>query len=164
METYKNNNNKYNDLHLKELINKVMIRNRRKDTNIEWTKRKVETILIELTKEERELYDHLSSFRGNNGIFDSAFTLLTLQREACSSREAVFQTLKNFSKKNEPPSPLLEKFIQTTMQKIDNIKKIPKRKGIDLIRKINKVIIFTEYRATIIFAMVSKTTDYFRSF
>ena len=32
------------DEHLKELVNKVMIRNRRADTGIEWTKRNVETI------------------------------------------------------------------------------------------------------------------------
>ncbi len=33
-----------------------MIRNRRADTGIEWTKRIVETIPIEFTQEERELY------------------------------------------------------------------------------------------------------------
>ena len=29
----------HNDEHLKKLVNKVMIRNRRADTKIEWTKR-----------------------------------------------------------------------------------------------------------------------------
>ena len=43
------------DEHLKELVNKVMIRNRRADTGIEWTKRIVETISIEFSEKEREL-------------------------------------------------------------------------------------------------------------
>ena len=46
-----------NDEHLKELVNKVMIRNRRSDTGIEWTKRHVKTVLIDFSEQERELYD-----------------------------------------------------------------------------------------------------------
>ena len=49
------------DEHLKELVNKVMIRNRRADTGIEWTKRHVETIPIEFSSAEKELYDSITS-------------------------------------------------------------------------------------------------------
>ncbi|MGX1263784.1 SNF2 family DNA or RNA helicase [Rossellomorea marisflavi] len=45
------------DDHLKNLINKVMIRNRRNDTGIEWTKRHVKTVLIDFSQGERDLYD-----------------------------------------------------------------------------------------------------------
>ena len=49
-EKYKRDARSLNDdEHLKELVNKVMIRNRRADTGIEWTKRHVETIPIEFT-------------------------------------------------------------------------------------------------------------------
>ena len=44
------------DEHLKELVNKVMIRNRRADTGIEWTKRHVETIPIEFSPTRTEHY------------------------------------------------------------------------------------------------------------
>ena len=58
LEKYKNKKlSVQEDDYLKSLVNKVMIRNRRGDTGIEWTQRHVETIPIEFTKEERELYD-----------------------------------------------------------------------------------------------------------
>ncbi len=57
-EKYKRGSRSINDdYHLKELVNKVMIRNRRADTGIEWTKRQVETIPIEFSSEEHDLYD-----------------------------------------------------------------------------------------------------------
>ena len=60
------------DQHLKELVNKVMIRNRRADTGIEWTKRIVETISIEFSEKERELYDAVSSFGQGNAIMNKS--------------------------------------------------------------------------------------------
>lgn len=73
----------------------MMIRNRRADTGIEWTKRLVETIPIEFTNEERDLYDSISGLRSDGDwMTSSQFSLMTLQREACSSREAVYFTLK----------------------------------------------------------------------
>ena len=55
-------NNLHNDEHLKKLVNTVMIRNRRADTKIEWTKRQVETIIIDFSKTEQALYDAVSQF------------------------------------------------------------------------------------------------------
>ncbi len=92
----------HDDEHLRELVNKVMIRNRRSDTGIEWTKRQVETILIHLSNEERALYNAIEDLRGSaSGLASSQFSLMTLQREACSSREAVFYTLKNMLQRQE---------------------------------------------------------------
>ena len=55
-EKYKRDARSLNDNeHLKEFVNKVMIRNRRADTGIEWTKRHVETIPIEFTPEEKRI-------------------------------------------------------------------------------------------------------------
>lgn len=150
-EKYKKEKNRVNDDHLKELINKVMIRNRRKDTTIQWTKRHIETVLIDFSKEERELYDHIAGSRKQYGqIFNHTFSILTLEREACSSKEAVFVTLKNMLKNNKEPEKPLEKFIRTTMEKIEKIQINSKaEKALELIQSINdKVIIFTEYRAT----------------
>lgn len=137
------------DEQLKKLVNAVMIRNRRHETGIEWTKRKVETIIIETTPEEKELYEAITNSPLNEQ-FSSAFSKLTLQREACSSREAVYVTLQNMAKKQEEPSDYFMHSIQDIVQKIEAVKTNSKaEKALELIQSTEeKVIIFTEYRAT----------------
>lgn len=140
------------DEHLKSLINKVMIRNRRSDTGIEWTKRHVKTVLIDFNEAERDLYNSIDMLRGNYDDWanSSSFSLLTLQREACSSREAVFYTLKNMLEKKEAPTAGFENTIGTLMKKVENVTMNSKaQKALEIVQSINdKVIIFTEYRAT----------------
>ncbi|WP_077618772.1 DEAD/DEAH box helicase [Bacillus sinesaloumensis] len=139
--------------HLKELVNKVMIRNRRDDTGIEWTKRKVETVPIEFSETEQDLYDAISNYRSDlSGFSSSMFSILTLQREACSSREAVYFTLKKMlEKKNEDGSAAVpEDMVMGLMKKVEQVTQNSKaEKAVELIKQIDdKVIIFTEYRAT----------------
>lgn len=139
------------DQHLKDLVNKVMIRNRRADTGIEWTKRIVETVPIEFSEQERELYETICLFGGKSDtISKSQFSVMTLQREACSSREAVYFTLKNMLQKEENASPAFQEQIQHLIKKVEAVQSNAKaEKAIELIKQINdKVIIFTEYRAT----------------
>ncbi|MDZ5471026.1 SNF2-related protein (plasmid) [Bacillus sp. 31A1R] len=154
-EKYKRDARSLNDdSHLKEIVNKVMIRNRRADTGIEWTKRHVETIPIEFSKEERDLYESVTELRNDEDwAATSAFSVMTLQREACSSREAVFYTLRNMLKKQENPTKEYQECIQGLISKVEAVRKNSKaEKALELIQKINdKVIIFTEYRATQIF-------------
>lgn len=148
-EKYKKDTRMINDHdHLKELVNKVMIRNRREDTGIEWTKRQVETIPIAFTKEEQALYDAVINLRTE--VSTSPFVGLTLQREACSSREAVYLTLKNMLTKHENPSESFKAQIEMLMEKVNAVTTNSKaNKALSLIQDINdKVIIFTEYRAT----------------
>lgn len=151
-EKYKRDARSLNDNeHLKELVNKVMIRNRRADTGIEWTKRHVETIPIECTTEEKDLYESITDLKSEgNWVQTSSFSVMTLQREACSSREAVFYTLKNMLQKKENPTPAFEEQIQYLIKKVEAVQKNSKaEKALELIQKVNdKVIIFTEYRAT----------------
>jgi SNF2 family DNA or RNA helicase len=139
------------DEHLKELVNKVMIRNRRADTGIEWTKRHVETIPIQFSEQERALYDSIQSLRGSeSGLSSSQFSLMTLHREACSSREAVFYTLRNMLQRQENPSVGFQNTIAQLIKRVEAVTKNSKaEKALELIQQINdKVIIFTEYRAT----------------
>ncbi|WP_153123530.1 DEAD/DEAH box helicase [Peribacillus tepidiphilus] len=139
------------DNYLKELVNKVMIRNRRGDTGIEWTKRKVQTVVIDFSDDERELYDAVSKFKPYGGeSIGSVFSTLTLQREACSSREAVFQTLKNMLEKTDTPSHSIKEKVHFLAKKVEGVTCNSKaEKALELIKQINdKVIIFTEYRAT----------------
>ncbi|NMD71823.1 DEAD/DEAH box helicase [Bacillus sp. DNRA2] len=151
-EKYKRDSRSLNDdQHLKELVNKVMIRNRRADTGIEWTKRHVETMVIDFTKEERDLYESILSLRSEgNWLSSSQFSLMTLQREACSSREAVYLTLKNMLAKQEDPTPNFTEIIHSLIEKVNAVQTNSKaNKALELIQSINdKVIIFTEYRAT----------------
>ena len=151
-EKYKKDGRSLDDHeHLKELVNKVMIRNRRADTGIEWTKRIVETIPIEFSQEEHELYQSICSL-GNKGesINKSHFSIMTLQREACSSREAVYYTLKNMLQKEELTTPVYHQKINQLISQVEKVQSNAKaNKALELIQKINdKVIIFTEYRAT----------------
>lgn len=151
-DKYKRDSRSVNDdEHLRELVNKVMIRNRRADTGIEWTKRNVETIALEFSKEERELYQSILALKDSEGgLASSQFSLMTLQREACSSREAVFFTLKNMLQRQETPSRHYQELIANLIKKVEAVTKNTKaEKALELIKKIDdKVIIFTEYRAT----------------
>lgn len=141
-----------NDEKLRDLVNKVMVRNRRENTGIEWTKRIVETIPITFSKEEQELYDEVNRLReydSEDAFIKSSFSLITLQREVCSSREAAFLTLKKMVESGQPNEKLQER-IQMLFKKIEAVKTNSKaEKALQLINNINdKVIIFTEYRAT----------------
>ncbi len=139
------------DAYLKELVNMVMIRNKRQDTGIEWTKRKVETIFIDFTEKEQALYDGVSSFRKElpDGI-GSTFSSLILQREACSSREAVYFTLKNMLDRNPDAGQSFKEAIHSLIKQVELVDCNSKaKKALELIHSIkDKVIIFTEYRAT----------------
>ncbi|TSB44716.1 DEAD/DEAH box helicase [Alkalicoccobacillus porphyridii] len=132
-----------NDEKLRALVNKVMVRNRREETGITWTKRIVETVPITFSKDERDLYEAISSLGANH------FALLTLKREICSSREATFMTLKNIIEKAEQDGRDSSDAVALLNQAATVEHHAKAEKALELIRQIDgKVIIFTEYRAT----------------
>ena len=61
----------------------MMIRNRRADTGIEWTKRIVETIAIDFSREEKELYDAvaLCAEQGRANVFRDDTRTRSLQQQ-----------------------------------------------------------------------------------
>jgi len=143
-----------NQEQLKDELSKVMIRNRRGEGEVKFTKRSVRNVGLTLSPEEQSLYDGVTSFvkdqyQAAGGNLSSMLSLVTLQREVCSSRDAVFVTLVNLSKKLPEDSPLRDK-IWELVYLIKEIKANTKaEKTIELIRQMNeKVIVFTEYRAT----------------
>ncbi|WP_281886223.1 DEAD/DEAH box helicase [Paenibacillus sp. YYML68] len=143
-----------NEQQLQAQLSKVMIRNRRSDGNVSFTKRIVRNIPLQLSEEEQALYDGVTSFvktryEESGGDMNSALSLVTLQREVCSSRDAVFITLVNMFKKTAEDSPLRPK-IWELVELIRGIKANTKaEKVLELIESVNeKVIIFTEYRAS----------------
>ncbi|WP_026689291.1 DEAD/DEAH box helicase [Alteribacter aurantiacus] len=138
---------------LRQIVQKVMIRNRRSDSTMDWPKRVVKTVEIDFSEEEKELYDTVSALKNRWGnkyqwsLFP--FTVLTLQRECCSSREAVYMTLKGLLGQ-EDMAPALKEELERIMTMVENVSRHAKaEKALELIQSIDdKVIIFTEYRAT----------------
>ncbi|MDQ0817606.1 SNF2 family DNA or RNA helicase [Bacillus pumilus] len=136
---------------LKQLVNKVMIRNRRQDTGIEWTKRHVKTISIDFSPTEQALYDEICKLKENPSYAKHMFSIMTLERECCSSREAVYMTIK---KMQEDEKHIFgSSAIAQIMEKINQVQQNTKAlEVVKLIQQLNeKVIIFTEYRATQIY-------------
>lgn len=143
-----------NERGLQDELSKIMIRNRRSDGGVTYTKRKVRNISLELSSEEMELYNGVTDFvrkryEESRGDLSGILSLVTLQREVCSSRDAVFLTLFNMFKKMPEDSPQRGR-IGELVQLIRSIKANTKaEKALELIQDINdKVIIFTEYRAS----------------
>jgi len=143
-----------NEDRLQEALSAVMIRNRRSDGGIAFTKRIVRNIEVKLSPEEKALYDAVTGFvreRYDESGRDlaSMLSLVTLQREVCSSRDAVFVTLFNLFKKTAEDSPMRAK-IWELVEFIRRIRANSKaEKALELIRETgDKTIVFTEYRAT----------------
>ncbi|MFS0722853.1 DEAD/DEAH box helicase [Paenibacillus sp. 1P07SE] len=143
-----------NETELHDALSGVMIRNRRGDGGIEFTRRIVKNIPLQLSPEEQALYEAVTSFvkqryAESGGDLTSMLSLVTLQREVCSSRDAVFITLVNMFKKTPEDSPLRPK-IWELVEYIRQIQANTKAEtALRLIRDMNeKVIVFTEYRAT----------------
>ena len=143
-----------NEGDLQDALSGVMIRNRRGDGGIHFTKRIVRNIPLQLSPEEKALYDAVTNFvkqryDESGGDLTSMLSLVTLQREVCSSRDAVFITLVNMFKKTAEDSPVRAK-IWELVEYIKQIQANTKAEAaLQLIRDMNeKVIVFTEYRAT----------------
>ncbi len=139
---------------LHEELAKVMIRNRRSDGGISFTRRRVKNIPLTLSAEEQALYEGVTGFVRDRvreaGIgASSMLSLVTLQREVCSSRDAVFLTLVNLFKKTSEDSPYRAR-IWELVSLIKGITSNTKAdKTLELVRGMeDKVIVFTEYRAT----------------
>ncbi|WP_087971664.1 DEAD/DEAH box helicase [Oceanobacillus rekensis] len=130
------------DPYLKQLIQKVMIRNTRKATNLNDSKRKIETLWLDFPKESRDVYDHLVNI--SSGF--TTFSKITYLREICSSREACYMSLSKLTEQQNNDSevkPILAKIEQLPHH-------IKAEKIVELIQSLGceKVIVFTEYRAT----------------
>ncbi len=138
----KDRKNMKQDMYLKQLVQKVMVRNTRKDTGLNQIKRNIETIWTEFSKEEKEVYESLE----DSSVYLPSFSKITFLREFCSSREACYLSLK----KMLAEQPDLEGFQRITeaIEQLPNHKKA--EKAVELIKEIGneKIIIFTEYRAT----------------
>src|SRR5699024_136930 len=87
---------KHNAL-LRKLIQKVMLRNTRKNTSFNQKLSKIETVMVYFSKIENDFYQQISTSIQPL----STFAKITLLREICSSREACYLSLQKMSKEQE---------------------------------------------------------------
>lgn len=134
------------DAYLKQLIERVMIRNTRENTDLKPSNRLVETIWVEFTEVEKSFYERIEQLN----IVHDTFTKMTLLREICSSREACYLSLLKLHNTRTDHGEELKTLINNLNQLPHHSKA---RRTVELIKTIGdeKVIIFTEYRATQIY-------------
>ncbi|WP_099158489.1 DEAD/DEAH box helicase [Virgibacillus ndiopensis] len=144
LEQYgKDRKNIKQDAYLKQLVQKVMIRNTRKGTELSNTSRNIETVWLDFTEEEKAFYQELDQLTGTF----ATFTKITLLREICSSREACFLSLKKMAD-NENANSEIFRSLMSKIEELPNHSKAEKVVEIIQRNSDEKVIIFTEYRAT----------------
>jgi len=141
---------------LQNRLREVMIRNRREETDIDFTPRNVTTRTFAPSPAERDLYDAVtdyvrSAYRESQG---QKLVLMTLQKEVVSSPAALEQTverqLEGDGVQPEHVGPLkqiLERVDAVeTSTKIEHVQRIT-REARERVDK-GRVIIFTQFRAT----------------
>lgn len=129
------------DPYLKKLVQQVMVRNTRKDTTLNNSKRKIHTIWTSLPENYEKVYQQLIEL--SFGM--ASFAKITYLREFCSSREACFTSLMKLGAHENHTA------IQDVIENIEQLDQHPKaEKLVEQIKSLNgeKVIVFTEYRAT----------------
>lgn len=138
---------------LKRLLGQVMIRNRRGEGTVQFTKRIVQAVPIQPTPEELSFYKAVTQFVKEEYVKSLAekrntFALITLQREACSSPWAAAVTLQKFLENCRDPKTAtrLQELIEQAMA-MNTSSKLEKL--VELVKNTKeKVLVFTEYRAS----------------
>lgn len=140
---------------LQERLNRVMIRNRRADTDIDFTERTIDTRTFEPTPEERELYQAVSdyvkgAYSQNQG---QKLVLMLLQKEVVSSPAALRETIK---KRLDDQSELAHTAeLESIIELIETTETVTKQERLlDIVEEARgnvekgRVIVFTQFRAT----------------
>lgn len=139
---------------LRSAIDEVMVRNRRRDGGVDFTERFVEALQVQLSPEEQGLYDAVTEFIRDEYVrrkerHRSVLSLITLQREICSSSYAAMCTLETMQRDRNLTTAELARLrdLHHRAESVPNYTKV--NRVIELVKEIgDKVIIFTEYRAT----------------
>ncbi len=140
---------------LQRRLNKVMIRNRRADTDIDFTERKIDTRTFNPTPEERELYDAVSDYVRGAYSEDQGqkLVLMLLQKEVVSSPAALRGTIEM---RLEDQSELAHtEELESILDLIDETETVTKQERLlDIVEEarehveMGRVIVFTQFRAT----------------
>ncbi len=140
---------------LRELLSQVLIRSQRAQTQIEFPKRFVRTIAVELSPDEASLYRDVSDFvrrtirRGDRATRQRwYFTLVVLQKEMGSSLSAAVGTLRKLAAREE--SLLDTRRLAEFAERAEQVREQHKvRELVRLLSGIDdKVIVYTQFRGT----------------
>lgn len=142
---------------LRRLLQSVMIRTRRSDTQLTFAPRKVETLWVPQSPPERQLYRQVSELVSDAVRHDVAqpgkphyFTLLTLQKEMGSSWSAAAGTLRKLAANSDGLDP---KRVRLFAERAAELSAEPSKMR-TLLKCIHslkgeKAIIFTQFRASL---------------
>ncbi|WP_256301665.1 DEAD/DEAH box helicase [Haloarchaeobius salinus] len=143
---------------LQEKLNRVMIRNRREETKIDFTNREVHTNIFEPSSAESELYDAVTDYVRSNYSSQGArhLVLFTLQKEVVSSPYAVEQTIDNWVSDDEKHLTSSEReHLAEIREIIGDISRTTKQERlshiIETIRDqigTTRAVVFTQFRPT----------------
>jgi SNF2 family DNA or RNA helicase len=132
-----------------------MIRNRRAETDIDFTNRNIDTRTFDPSPEERELYQAVSDYVRGAYSEDQGqkLVLMLLQKEVVSSPAALKATIE---KRLDDQSELTHtEELETILDLIEGIKTVTKQeKLLSIVEeardhvKMGRVIVFTQFRAT----------------
>ena len=141
---------------LRVLLQSVMIRARRSDTNITFAPRRVETLWVGQTAAERRLYREVSDFVAESVRSEDGgpgrrhyFTLVVLQKEMGSSWSAARSTLEKLSRNPDGLDGRRLKLLATRAAEVSQ----QQSKVRSLLKRIaslggQKCIVFTQFRST----------------
>ena len=143
-----------NTQRLRELLNGVMVRNTRALAHVRLPPRNARIIRIQLTDDERDLYDGLTNFVKHNYLQAEEkrarthqFTLRTLQEEIGSSVFSVLPTLEKMIKKSGTQRNGLVKLYDLAKRIKDDAKTKAMMQVIEAHQ--DKVIVFTKFVKTL---------------
>ena len=140
---------------LQRRLGQVMIRNKREETDIDFTERIIDTRTFEPNKSEKELYDAVTEYVRGAYSQDQGqkLVLMLLQKEVVSSPAALEQTIR---KQLDDQNELTHRDeLETIMDKIDAVETVTKQERLfDIVEEVRervemgRVIVFTQFRPT----------------
>ena len=140
---------------LQERLSKVMIRNKRADTDIDFTDRIVDTRTFEPSSDEQALYEAVSDYVRGAYAKDQGqkLVLMLLQKEVVSSPWALEQTIQRRLDDQATLEGTDE--LQSILDRIGAIETVTKEaRLLDIVEEardrveMGRVIVFTQFRAT----------------
>ncbi|MBI1297048.1 DEAD/DEAH box helicase [bacterium] len=144
-----------NESSLRRLLNDVMIRNRRSSVDVTFPRRRAAIYHLGLSEVEWQLYTRVTDyirrrFRDVDSNKHLRLTLITLQKEVCSSPQAVASTLRKMVQDREHGDNVRAEL----MGFLELAESIPIGRKLEAVREIldrfpGKFLIFTEYRQTL---------------
>jgi SNF2 family DNA or RNA helicase len=151
-----------NTRELARLLSEVMIRNTRSQTKLKFPKREILSVPLELSKDERLLYEGVSEFiydlatdRSETDFRQWHFLLMILQKEIGSSSQAAAGTLRLCLKTHRFPDH--QRRLRELVELAESVREHRKLEKLveileeQALRHKEKVIVFTQFRRSLEF-------------